>query len=327
MKQLFLIALFYLISFTALAQIKDAMSGIAWLPATSTSEHPDDPSKWGVWTVSAIPSVVARVTWEELEPADGVYNFNYIKTLQTLAKQYGKQWKLAVHTGATTTHTYYPTWLVAEGAKTVTLPGSHVTLVLPWDQTFLAKWQSFIATLGASYDSDPLMQAVQMYGVGRQGECYFADNSKDYNYMNANFPRWKEHWRNAIITITGYYAQSFPTTFIEWANGHPLPKTIDPKNTFYCNIISSLDNTYNTNSLIRFGTQDSGYYYGGEVNTYSKYTCYQETTKAGTGAATEALQLATPTYHALWFEVVDNDCLIASNYSAFVPFNSASAGP
>ena len=302
------------------------MSGIAWLPGTSTSKNPDDPSKWGVWTISVIPSVVARVTWEELEPADDVYNFNYIETLQTLAKQYGKQWKLAVHTGATTTYTDYPKWLVAEGAKTVTLPNSHVTIVLPWDQTFLAKWQSFIAKLGVSYDSDPLMRAVQMYGVGRQGECYFADNIKDYNYMNANFPGWKQNWQNAIITITGYYAQSFPTTFIEWANGRPLPKTIDRNETFYRNIISSLDNTYNVNNLIRFGTQDSGYYYGGGVNTYSKYTSYQETTKAGGGAASEALQLATPTYHALWFELVDKDCVITSNYSAFVTFNSASAG-
>jgi hypothetical protein len=326
MKQLFLIVFYSLISFTASAQIKDAMSGIAWLPGTSTSKHPYDPSKWGVWTISVIPSVVARVSWEELEPADGVYNFTYINTLQTLAKQYGKQWKLAVHTGANTTHTYYPTWLVAEGAKTVTLPGSHVTIVLPWDQTFLAKWQSFIAKLGASYDSDPLMRAVQMYGVGRQGECYFADDITDYNYMNANFPGWTQNWKNALITITGYYAQSFPTTFIEWANGRPLPKTIDRNDTFYRNIISSLDDTYNANSLIRFGTQDSGYYYGGGVNTCSKYTSYQQTTKAGTGATAEVLQLATPTYHALWCEVVDDDCLITSNYSAFVTFNSASAG-
>jgi hypothetical protein len=343
MKKLVLIIGFLLSASVAIGSVKNLPYGIFWLPAVATSAS-EDPSGWRVWENTHILGVVARLSWGYLEPSDGEYNWTYLDTVEALAQNAGALWEIEVACGAKegTNTSFYPSWVVTEGAKTVTLHsnrGNLATICVPWDPVFQAKWRALIQAMGARYDSVELLRAVQMTGVGRDGECYFCSNNptyiSDWQWVLSQTPdgtvaEGEALWENAAETIAGFYADAFLQTPFLYSSGDPMPRSVDRKNITMSTVVSALDSSYNVGHLWRFGTRSSGYYYDSSIDPWgAKYGIlfqgYQQNKPQRSGAAAEALQVYTSPYNGLWFEVYANDCMIPSNFSAFDSFNSGTA--
>jgi hypothetical protein len=319
----------------ALATVKSLPWGIYCLPGrVSTSKRPQKPADWQAWENPHLLGVVARESWEQLEPSDGKFNFGaFLDQVATLAVNKKKFLQISVSSGADALNQFWPSWLRSAGVQFITFPSSGLTVPAPWDPIFQAKWRGLIDALGSRYDNKSYLHCVEMQGPGRAGELFFAEDQVDYDYMNANYPNWVSQWQVAAETIAGFYAAAFVHTPLMYANGRPLPLIIDPQNTTYGTVVSYLSQTYNNGAPPWcFGDRDSGYYYNADpIQWYSQYGLsfqgYQQNKPTGNGAAQEAIQLIGSPYYALWFEVYDGDCEDANNYSAFDAFNTATYNP
>ncbi|MBV8101328.1 MAG: beta-galactosidase [Verrucomicrobia bacterium] len=343
MKKLLLIIGFIASAAVAVGSVKNLPYGIFWLPAVATSAS-QDPTDWRAWKNGHVVGVVARLSWEYLEPSEGQYNWAYLDAVNESAQNAGILWEIEIACGAKdgADTAFYPSWVVTDGAKTVTLhsnTGVPATICVPWDPVFQAKWQALIRALGARYDTAENLRAVQMTGVGRDGECYFCSNNpkyiSDWEWVLSQTPdgtvaEGEQLWVNAAETIAGYYANAFSQTPFLYSTGAPMPRSVDRKNTAMSSVVSALNTTYNVGHLWRFGTRSSGYHYNGTVDPWGArygifFQGYQQNKPQKSGTAQEASQAYQSPYNGLWFEVYAGDCMIDSNFSAFDTFNSKTA--
>ena len=307
--------------------MKTGPQGIYYLPTVSTSAKPDNPNNWAIFGGTPVSNhlngAVGRISWEELEPSEGNYNWTYLDALQKQSADWNYLWEISVMCGAD-----FPAWVPAAGAQTVTLHdngGNPVTICVPWDSVFQAKWGALIAKVGSRYDSDPNLQLVQMQGVGRQGECFFCSNTvtADYAWLQAN--GGAAAWIGAAEAIAGFYLAALPTTYVCYSTGSPLPTGVDPNNLTMGSVVASLYSSNGIGAAAQFAVRDSGYSLNGKVPIWNlKNQGAQQTTKAGTGAAAEANQAYQQPYSYRWFEVTHDDCMIQSNWPAFDNFNNGS---
>lgn len=308
--------------------MKSGPSGIYYLAPMSSTANPDDPTSWPIFGGTEVSShligAAGRQTWEQLEPSEGVYNWTYLDALQAQANQWGYQWEITIGCGVD-----FPSWVTAAGAQTVTVHdnnGSAVTICVPWDLVFQAKWQSMIAALGARYDSDPNLRMVQMTGCGRQGECFFCSNtvSSDYAWLQAN--GGANAWITAAETIASFYFTAFPTTALCYSTGSPLPNTVDPNNTTMGAVIANLYASHGIGRPAQFYARDSGYTgSGASIPQWNlKNQGAQQNLPVGSAAAAQAKAAWQQPYSFLWLEVYKNDCMLQSNWNAFDQFNSNS---
>jgi hypothetical protein len=315
------------------AREKNLPYGIFWLPPVSASFQQDTPSNWACWNApynAHLVGVVARESWEELEPTQGTFKFStYLGSVASLAKANGFYFEIEIPTGqAANGKAFWPSWLTGLGMQTVTLhnpDGSGVTVPLPWDPVFLSQWQALINAIGAQYDGNVYLRVVQMTGPGRQGELFFAENGNDAANLAAQYgPTWPWLWQYAAETIATYYNTAFPTTPITYSTGRPLPKTSDPNNATMAAVVQWCYFMYNMGSPWVFGTRDSGFYAGGPVPLWSNFfQGYQQTLPVGSGAAAEVNEVYKSPYNGLWFEVYQGDCQTSSNFNAFDAMNAA----
>jgi len=312
---------------SAHANLKLEPFGIYYLAPGSSTQHPRNPNTWNCWNYPEnqhLQGVVARVDWAVLEPSNGVYNWQYLDTIQGLAQAGGFFWEILVQCG----DSQYPAWVTAAGAKTVTLhsnSGSPATICQPGDPIFQSAWRTFIAALGARYDSDQNLVIVQMTGVGRAGECFFCSHNSAYlsDWQWLQSQGGAAAWENWAETIAGFYAAAFPTTPFLYSTGAPLPASVDSGNTTMAAVMTNLIATYGVD---RIYARSSGYYLGAQPSNWGCNQGYQQNLPSGTGAAAQAQQLCDPSYNAYWFEVYRKDCDLQSNWASFDQFANTSYG-
>lgn len=110
-----------------------------------------------------IDGVLVRINWADIETAPGVYDWSALDRQFTLASQMGLQIALGVVNGP-----HAPAWLETEGAEFFDyelpprLGGTTERLPLPWDETYLGNWESFVGELGDRYDGNPLLSLVHI---------------------------------------------------------------------------------------------------------------------------------------------------------------------
>ena len=314
-------------------QVKSEPWGIYYFPShVSFPSKTDNPQNWTAWSNSHVKGVVARESWAELEPTEGQFNFQkYLDPVATLSGKHGKQFEFSIYSGVHGKNQFWPSWLSSSGAQFVTFPSSGLTVAVPWDPIFQAKWQAVINAVAARYDGKAKLRCVQMQGPGRGSELNFGENKTDYDYLNTNFGTgWPQLWQQAAETIAGDYMNVFVQTPLIYSNGRPLPTSVDPTNATYAAVVNYLNNTYNNSGRPpwRFGDRSSGYYLGAKpIPFYSEYGLtfqgYQQDVPRGDGAAEQCAQVVGSPYFALWFEVYDSDCADSNNYTAFDNFNTA----
>jgi hypothetical protein len=146
----------------------------------------------------SIRGVYLRRPWQEVEPQEGQYNWEYFdQEIQRLAP-WGKVVSLRVPSGGRNT----PEWVMAlSGVEkfrfTDTSPyhaetfGKEVTIPVFWDPIFLAKKQQFIKAWGERYGTNPQVATV---GI----PCANATTG-DWNFP-ADSPQEIEQWRTLGYT-------------------------------------------------------------------------------------------------------------------------------
>src|SRR5260370_36816334 len=96
--------------------------GIYYVDRESSTARHNDPTTWPCWlrpVVNHIHGVVARETWEEYEPTEGVYNdLGFLSIIASKAAAAGLQYEIQITING---GGQYPSWVTAAGAKTVTL--------------------------------------------------------------------------------------------------------------------------------------------------------------------------------------------------------------
>ncbi len=111
-----------------------------------------------------VDGIALRATWDQIETADGVYDWTYLDTQIGAAANAGKKVALGIAAGTAT-----PAWVYAEGASPFqyiddTSPQTQ-TIPVPWDPVFLAKWEAFVGALGNRYASNPAVVRVDISGI------------------------------------------------------------------------------------------------------------------------------------------------------------------
>ncbi|HTY57154.1 MAG TPA: hypothetical protein VMB26_18240 [Candidatus Binataceae bacterium] len=180
-----------------------------------------------ILTNARIDGIAIRVGWSAVEPADGVYDWSGVDALIQQVTAEDKKVSINVEAGWKT-----PSWLYVEGAQGFNFiwdkawgPAfcSIVTIPVPWDPVFLAKWEDFVAAFGAKYGSNSLVSHVKLTGINYEtgdtllpsnsaenpihgGKCLSNNDTK--NWLAIGYTRTKVE--NAWLDIAAAFNAAFP---------------------------------------------------------------------------------------------------------------------
>jgi hypothetical protein len=122
----------------------------------------------GVARNSSVAGLYQRYNWNDIETDDGIYDWSVVDNDVALAAAAGKKVAMSVVPGA-----FSPDWLYSEGTAAFSFvwntswgyPACTVQrMPLPWDPTFITKWEAFVRVFGARYDTNPNVVQVKLTG-------------------------------------------------------------------------------------------------------------------------------------------------------------------
>ncbi|HEX5417909.1 MAG TPA: beta-galactosidase, partial [Chloroflexota bacterium] len=185
---------------------------VAFLPATFTN--------------ASVDGIMIRTFWSSVEPTEGHYDWSFLDGQVSTAASHGKKAVVVVLPGAFT-----PSW-AAQGVQMATFSskygftaGQPLTLPLPWDQTYLKRWFTFVQTLGQRYDSNPAVMLVPAAGpTSISAEMSLPDGSDavaQWRQLGYTPQKFIDAWAQTVAA----YVQAFPTTQIALTlyPGLPIP--------------------------------------------------------------------------------------------------------
>ena len=119
----------------------------------------------------------ARFHWAEIEPSEGVYNWQPIDDAIAYWKSYGKSFAFGVINANTANATSYvtPKWVFDAGAQytQTTLSGGTVQYTPVWnDPIFLQKVTNFVNALAKRYDGNQSVEFIDIRSYGNYGEMH-----------------------------------------------------------------------------------------------------------------------------------------------------------
>ena len=151
-----------------------------------------------------------RFKWSDLETGDGTYTWDLVDSAIASTKSVNKKVMLRVISGI-----YSPVWVDAI-SRTLTFSSSltpnpsiyppTLTMPVPWDPTYLAKWTAFIAAFGRRYSGDTSIFSFQVAGGGMIGDMYLPRTTawKASGYTDTKL-------MSSYETILSAYVQAFPS--------------------------------------------------------------------------------------------------------------------
>ena len=163
--------------------------------------------------------VLLRTFWSKIQPREGAIDWSFFDEGVALAAKYNKKLGLLITAGVAT-----PQWVYPAGAHEFTVStekGPHMSMPLPWDPVFQAKWGEVIRAFGARYDSNPQVAYVCTSGAGRRAESFVAFTPED----GAAFERLGglTSWKTGVKWIIDEYAKHFSATPFLLDTGAPVP--------------------------------------------------------------------------------------------------------
>jgi len=136
----------------------------------------------------SVDGIVLFFNWSTIEPLENQYNWKSVDARIAQAAAAGKTVSLTVMAGFQA-----PAWVYTDGAKSFKFvwdknwgPAlcSVQSMPLPWDSTYLAKWDSFVSVFGARYDSNPTVAHVKLTGLNSKTPEIFLPISKNESISN-----------------------------------------------------------------------------------------------------------------------------------------------
>lgn len=166
-----------------------------------------------------------RFRWAKIEPEEGQYNWEPIEVSINSTAKAGKKTMLRVTAGI-----HSPEWVYRQGAQRFEFNRNHLAhpenypanlrMPIPWDEIYLARWESFIQAFGRRYHGNPNIYSIQMTGGGHIGEM---------NLPKA-YPKWQQAgYRDEKLIaawkrIIDAYQRAFPNTPTNLDINEPLGK-------------------------------------------------------------------------------------------------------
>ena len=220
------------VSFAALALIS-----ITGPPAWCGMPHgvfalgdPNRPIPRAIFDNPHVDGIALRYFWNELEPAEGQFNWAPIDAEIAQAVEHRKLVSLGVTPGILT-----PDWVYRDGAAQFSFmwdkpwgppPCSKVRIPVPWDPVYLSKWLAFVRAMGERYLQSPTLVSIKIEGIDAQTEelllphsrpgrgnagklvdCVPNDDVGEWQAIGYTAAKIKETWR----AIARAYLEAFPT--------------------------------------------------------------------------------------------------------------------
>jgi hypothetical protein len=155
-----------------------------------------------------VDGIALRAFWNNLEPADGVYDWSYLDQPLDQAVAAGKMVTLSTSAGIRT-----PDWVYAEGAAPfhyMDSSGTPQVIPIPWDSVYLARWEDFVRAFGTHYSANPAVVQVKLTGLNRDtNEVLLPRTTADTtNWQSVGYTstRLDDAWKEIVET----FAQAFP---------------------------------------------------------------------------------------------------------------------
>lgn len=154
-----------------------------------------------------------RFGWAKIEPADGQYNWSLVDQAIAITSKAGKKVMLRIVAGINS-----PDWVYQAGTKPFDFrntdlrhPATHrpdMRMPVPWDEVYLAQWETFIQTFGKQYNGNPNIYSIQMTGGGYIGEMNLPKAFAKWEQVGFSDDKLIAAWKRIIDT----YQRAFPDT-------------------------------------------------------------------------------------------------------------------
>jgi glycosyl hydrolase family 42 (putative beta-galactosidase) len=219
-----------------------------------------------------VDGISIRQAWEQMNPADGIYDWTYLDGQIDRATAAGKMISLRIGTGsggATDSGGNVPDWVMALVTKTfqfIDTNSGGITRTIPafWDTAFKRKKNKMIAALGARYASNENIKIVFVGFANAQSTDWSVPDSTTVDGLGASGSSERSRWLSLGYTAqklinagcpasgtTGVIdaaARAFPNATIAYAVGRasaaedaPSMNGLDPTKDYIAQTV--LDNT------------------------------------------------------------------------------------
>jgi len=176
------------------------------------------------FTNPSAAGITFRTSWQDVEPTQDGFDWNKLDTTFDDADKYNKWVELVLIPGMGT-----PAWAL-QGVQTSTFsiiygPGKGESLLmpLPWDQTYLNRWFTFLKAVSARYQNRRSFIKIAADGpTAMTGEMTLPDAPADLcNWVRLGYTSQRiiAAWRQVFAS----YAQIFPRQHFSLALFPPLP--------------------------------------------------------------------------------------------------------
>lgn len=143
-----------------------------------------DNHAWDVVTI-----VSGSPHWDDLNPAEGVYQWDEIDEMLDACEQYGLTYEIRIMPYSSyLAEDYVPQWVYNAGAKKNTAesrdhPGEEIVFPKWDDPVYLQAHKEFIRALAEKYDGDPRVELIDVRPFGDFGEWHNSFAVGDEKYM------------------------------------------------------------------------------------------------------------------------------------------------
>ncbi len=204
----------------------------------SAAEIKDPELLKGLLANEKVNGLSTIISWRELEPSEGHYNWQLIDDVLDICATKNKSLLLRISTcglddstGAGQSDT--PKWVFDAGVKSLSYTGiDHNPHQMPvfWDAAYLAKWSNFVNALGQKYDKNQNIQSIGITGGGILGGTQIVP---DFVHSEANYQvlqnelkaddglgqrQLVEHWKY----VADLFPKAFPTARLNFDIDPPI---------------------------------------------------------------------------------------------------------
>jgi hypothetical protein len=172
----------------------------------------------------SVSGLTFRTSWADIEPAKDSFVWTKLDTVFDNAEKNGKWIELVLIPGFGS-----PAWAL-QGVQTSMFSinygpgkGTQLLLPLPWDQTYLNRWFTFLKMVSARYENRPSFLKIAADGpTSITAEMTLPDAPADIcNWVNLGYTsdRLIGSWKQ----VFAHFAQIFPRQYFSLALYPPLP--------------------------------------------------------------------------------------------------------
>ena len=170
--------------------------------------------------------------WREIEPEEGVYNWQLVDDLIKPWADAGKMVALRVMSACNKKNAS-PMWVLEKCGVPVVDSSefSERDIIYPvfWNETFIAKYSDMVRALAERYDGHPNVEFVQVGGVGRWEETYVCTESDQMSKHWQELGYSHDHYIKHCKRMTDVFRRHFRQTpvLLSISIGGPDPNTED----------------------------------------------------------------------------------------------------